>query len=84
MLWLMPVPTYTVIYEPQPEGGYTVAVPALPGCVTEGDTLDEARRMAEDAIRAYCESLLKDGEPLPPDVSEAPVHERLSVPLAAR
>jgi antitoxin HicB len=84
MLWLMPGPTYTVIYEPQPEGGYTVAVPALPGCVTEGDTLDEARRMAEDAIRAYCESLLKDGEPLPPDVTEAPVHERLSVALAAR
>lgn len=80
----MLVPTYTVIYEPQPEGGYTVAVPALPGCVTEGDTLAEARRMAEDAIRTYCESLLKDGAPLPPDVSEAPVHERLAVTLSTR
>ena len=77
----MSTPTYTVIYEPQPEGGYTVTVPALPGCVTEGDTLDEARRMAEDAIRGYCESLLADGLPLPPDVRETPVHERLAVAL---
>ena len=80
----MTSPTYTVIYEPQPEGGYTVTVPALPGCVTEGDTLEEARRMAEDAIRLYCESLLSDGEPLPPDVTEPPVHERIAVPLPTR
>jgi predicted RNase H-like HicB family nuclease len=58
-------PRYTVIYEPQPEGGYTVSVPALPGCVSEGDTLGEARSMAEDAIRVYCESLLADGLDLP-------------------
>lgn len=32
---------YTVLYEPQPEGGFTVVVPALPGCVTEGDTMEE-------------------------------------------
>lgn len=51
LVMCMPGATYTVIYQPQPEGGYTVAVPALPGCVTEGDTLDEARRMAEDASR---------------------------------
>lgn len=80
---VVPVPTYTVIYEPQPEGGYTVTVPALPGCITEGDTLDEARRMAEDAIRCYCESLLNDGESLPPDVTGTPVHERLAVALSA-
>lgn len=77
----MPTPVYTVIYEPQPEGGYTVTVPALPGCVTEGDTLDDARRMAEDAIRLYCESLLADGLPLPPDIAAQPVHERLTVAL---
>jgi predicted RNase H-like HicB family nuclease len=56
---------YTVIYEPQPEGGYSVSVPALPGCITEGDTIAEARSMAEDAIRGYCESLLADGLKLP-------------------
>ena len=77
----MSSPTCTVIYEPQPEGGYTVTVPALPGCDTEGDTLDEARRMAQDAIRGCCESLLADGLALPPDVTEPPVHERLAVAL---
>jgi antitoxin HicB len=53
--------SYTVVFEPQPEGGYTVTVPALPGCITEGDTLESAREMARDAIRAYCESLAADG-----------------------
>ena len=73
---------YTVIYEPQPEGGYTVTVPALPGCVSEGDTLREARRMATDAIRAYCESLLRDGLPLPKDVRAVPAPEKLDVRVA--
>ena len=57
--------SYTVFFEPALEGGYIVTVPALPGLVTEGDTLDEAREMARDAIRAYLESLIKDGEPIP-------------------
>ena len=71
---------YTVIFEPAPEGGYTVIVPALPGCVTEGDTLDEAREMAADAIKCYCESLLKDGLPLPEDVKlPEPIREELKV-----
>ena len=71
---------YTVIFEPAPEGGYTVIIPALPGCVTEGDTLDEAREMAVDAIKCYCESLLKDGLPLPEDVElPEPIREELKV-----
>jgi len=71
---------YTVIFEPAPEGGYTVIVPALPGCVTEGDTLDDAREMAVDAIKCYCESLLKDGLPLPEDVElSEPIREELKV-----
>ncbi len=53
---------YTVFYEPAEEGGYIVHVPALPGCVTEGDTLEEAREMARDAIQCYLESLAKHGE----------------------
>ena len=40
--------------------GYTVVVPQLPGLVTEGDNLKEAREMAKDAIRCYLEALLKD------------------------
>ena len=74
--------SYTVLFEPVPEGGYIVTVPALPGCVTEGDTLEEAREMAVDAIKCYCESLLKDGEPLPVDVElPEPVKEKLQVAL---
>ena len=56
---------YTVLYESAEEGGYTVTCPALPGLVTEGDTLDEARQMAQEAIRGYIESLKKDGLPIP-------------------
>jgi predicted RNase H-like HicB family nuclease len=56
--------TYTVVFEPDPEaGGYVVTYPALPGLVTEGDTLEEARAMAADAIRAWLESLREDGLP---------------------
>jgi antitoxin HicB len=53
--------SFTVLFEPAEEGGYVVKCPALPGLVTEGDTLEEARVMAQDAIRAYLESLRKDG-----------------------
>jgi predicted RNase H-like HicB family nuclease len=57
---------YTIILQPdEEEGGYTVTVPALPGCVTEGDTLDEALTMAQEAIAGYLEALAKHGEPLP-------------------
>jgi antitoxin HicB len=58
---------YTVIFEPAEEGGYVVTCPALPGLVTEGDTMEEAQAMAEDAIRGYLESLVKDGLPIPHD-----------------
>lgn len=58
---------FTVFVEPALEGGYVVTCPALPGLVTEGHTLAEARRMARDAIRGYMESLVKDGEPIPRD-----------------
>ena len=54
---------YTVLFEPAEEGGFVVTCPALPGLVTEGDTLEEAREMAQDAIRAYLGSLQKDHLP---------------------
>ncbi len=59
--------TFTMLFEPAEEGGYVVTCPALPGLVTEGDTMEEARSMAEDALRGYLESLLKDGLTIPPD-----------------
>jgi antitoxin HicB len=58
---------YAVLFEPAEEGGYVVTCPALPGLVTEGDTLEEARTMAIDAIRGYLEALAKDGQPIPPE-----------------
>ena len=58
---------YTVIYEKLSEGGYQVLVPALPGVVTYGRTMREAREMAEDSIRTHLRGLLKDGEEIPED-----------------
>ena len=56
---------YTAFFEANEKGGYTVTVPALPGLVTEGSTLEHARTMAKDAIRCYIEGLKKANEPIP-------------------
>lgn len=53
---------FNIYLQPEPEGGYTVTVPALPGCVTYGKTVKEAKSMAADAIEAYLESMRKHGE----------------------
>lgn len=74
----MPQYHYTAVFEPAPEGGFTVTVPALPGLVTEGDTIEEARAMVKDAIRGYLESLLKHGEEIPIEPSPASI-ERVAV-----
>ena len=58
---------YNIVLRPEPDGGFTASVPALPGCVTYGRNLDEARRMARDAIGGYIESLRKHKEPIPND-----------------
>jgi antitoxin HicB len=72
--------TYTVLLQPEPEGGYTVTCPALPGLVTYGASLEEARAMAADAIRGYIECLREDGEPVPEsDPAAAPLVDRVSV-----
>jgi predicted RNase H-like HicB family nuclease len=72
---------YTVVFEPAEEGGYVVTVPILPGLVTEGDTLEEARAMAKDAILGYLESLRKHGEEIPIERGE-PITERILVSLS--
>ena len=73
--------SYTVIYERLTEGGYQVIVPALPGIVTYGRSLEEARDMAQDAIRCHIRSLLKDGEEIPQDhfARQQPIAEELKV-----
>jgi antitoxin HicB len=73
--------TFTMLFEPAEEGGYVVTCPALPGLVTEGDTLEEARHMAEDALRGYLESLVKDGMLIPPD--KTPITEPVEIALVS-
>lgn len=63
----VPVGQYTVILSPEPEGGFTVTVPALPGCVTHGNDLASAKRNAREAIECHLQSMIKHGEPIPVD-----------------
>ena len=82
----MQVLTYTVRIEPADEGGYDVFVPALPGCVTQGDTYEEAVAMAQEAIEGFVEALALVGEPVPTEPQpEQPttVALRVQVPAAA-
>ena len=58
---------YNVILRPEPDGGFTAIVPALPGCVTYGRTLSAARTAVKDAILGYIHSLKKHNEPVPTD-----------------
>ena len=58
---------YNVIFRPEREGGFTVVVPSLPGCVTYGKSLKEAKTMVADAIEGYIASLKKHKEPIPTD-----------------
>ncbi|KKT16410.1 MAG: hypothetical protein A2654_00130 [Candidatus Nealsonbacteria bacterium RIFCSPHIGHO2_01_FULL_43_31] len=58
---------YNIIFRPEPEGGFTVIVPSLPGCVTYGKNLREAKRMAIDAIGGHIASLRKHKEVIPTD-----------------
>ncbi len=57
--------TYLVELHPQKEGGYTVTVPALPGCISEGDTLEEALENIKDAIEGYLKALAKHNRKIP-------------------
>lgn len=72
---------FTVIYEQLAEGGFQVIVPALPGVVTYGRTLAEARDMAQDAIVCHLRGLLKDNEEVPEDpfANAQPVTEEVTV-----
>jgi len=56
-----------VLLREEPEGGYTVIVPSLPGCVTYGETLDEAKRMAKEAIELYIQTFKELGEEIQTD-----------------
>jgi predicted RNase H-like HicB family nuclease len=72
---------YSVFYEQAAEGGYVAFVPALPGCHTQGETLEETERNVKEAIALYLESLAGHGEPIP---EEGPSFQgRVTVPVPA-
>ncbi len=71
---------YQIVLRPEPEGGYTVFVPTLPGCITWGRTLRQARKMAADAIGGYIESLAKHGEPIPVDDDNLTANVEIELP----
>jgi predicted RNase H-like HicB family nuclease len=59
---------FTVLFTPAEEGGFVVTCPALPGVITEGDTIEEARAMAADAINGHLECLRANDLPIPKDL----------------
>lgn len=63
----MRILNYRIFLKKEPEGGYTVIVPLFPGCVTYGETIDEAKEMAREAIELYVETLEAHGEDIPMD-----------------
>jgi predicted RNase H-like HicB family nuclease len=77
--------SYTIIIEPAEEGGFVVTCPALRGLATQGETLEEARAMAADAIQGYLECLQEDGLSLPPSDQPLaePIRDRVTVKLTA-
>ena len=83
----MKIHHYTAVFQKEPEGGYTVIIPALKGCVTYGETIEKAQDAAKEAIESYLGSLAKDGEAPPEDVSfvstiDIPSHTRFSASYA--
>lgn len=73
---------FSVVLEPDPEGGYTAIVPALPGVVTEGENIAESLANARDAIRLCIEDLVEQGLPIP-ESDEGALLERIEVSIAS-
>ncbi len=59
--------SYKILLRPVPEGGYTVNVPALPGCITYGIDIEEAKLNAKEAVELYIDSLKAHNELIPSD-----------------
>jgi antitoxin HicB len=73
--------TYSVVLDPDPqEGGYTVTVPALPGCVTQGESEAECVANAREAIELYLEDLTASGSQIPVELDQ-PRILRVTVPV---
>jgi len=60
---------FRIILKPENKGGFTVIVPSLPGCVNWGETIEEAKKMASEAISLYLEDMEANGEKIPNDLN---------------
>ena len=74
--------TYTCLFEPEIEGGFTVICPALPGLATYGASIEAARVKAAEAIEWYLQRLQQDGLPFP--ISEDAHRDRRREPISVR
>ncbi|MBI1320119.1 MAG: type II toxin-antitoxin system HicB family antitoxin [Candidatus Hydrogenedens sp.] len=71
--------SYRIRLQPEPEGGFTVTVPALPGCVSWGETYEHAVEMARDAIAGYLDVLEAEGLPVPVESITGPVEAIVTI-----
>ena len=71
---------FQIILRPEPEGGYTVIVPSLPGCVSFGETLDEAKIMAKEAIELYVKTLKERNETVLDDTNTLDARLQVTIP----
>ncbi len=72
--------SYTVLFEPAEEGGYVVTFPDFPGCITEGDTFEEARLNAVEVLELWLEELNAQNHSLP-RYNRRPIIDELEVSL---
>ncbi len=70
---------YTIIIEKGIESGYVAYAPALKGCVSQGETKEEALKNVKEAVEAYVEALLEDGLPVPTEVGKDTIELEVSV-----
>lgn len=73
---------YTVLLYPEPEGGYSAAVPSLPGCFTQGETVDEALANAKEAAEGWLADALDQGEDIPEETA-VPIIAAIELPELA-
>lgn len=75
---------FTVIFEKDRDGGYVASAPTLPGCHSQGESLEEAQRNISEAIELYIESLIAHGEPVPEENQTFQTKVRIPVTPQAR
>jgi len=66
---------FTAVFQAEPEGGYTVTLPGLPGVVSYGHTIEDAEKNIREAVKLHIENLASHGHP--PDEAERPVYARM-------